>query len=183
MRWRVHGERFVYDNPWMRVALVDVEIPDGPRFEHHVLRATAHASGCAVVRGGAVLLIWRHRFTTDTWGWELPAGRVDPGETPEAAAVREAEEEAGWRPVGPIGHLLTWHPVNGIGDHTFHAFMAHDAIDCGGPSDPGESERIAWVPLAEARQLLRSGQVLDGLSVGALGYLFAFADDLGIAGT
>ncbi len=45
-----------------------------------------------------VLLLWRHRFITDTWGWEIPAGGIDPGETPPDAAARETLEETGWEP-------------------------------------------------------------------------------------
>ena len=48
MEWTVHGERMVYDNEWMRVALVDVELPSGARFEHHVLRMPAQAAGVIV---------------------------------------------------------------------------------------------------------------------------------------
>ena len=45
-----------------------------------------------------MLLLWRHRFITDTWGWEIPAGRVEAGEALEDAARREAIEETGWAP-------------------------------------------------------------------------------------
>ena len=90
MRWTVHGERTVYDSPWVRVTLADVEIPGGRRFEHHVVRSTAPAAG-VVVRDEArgVLMLWRHRFITDTRGWEVPAGRREPGESSEQAAARE----------------------------------------------------------------------------------------------
>src|SRR5690606_39698171 len=90
MRWLVHGERPLYQSEWVDLTLVDVEVPDGPRFEHHVVRMPAAAAATVVHdpdRG--VLLLWRHRFVTDTWGWELPAGRIDDGETPEQAAARE----------------------------------------------------------------------------------------------
>ena len=76
MRWTVHGERVIYDSEWIRLALADVELPSGKRFEHHVVRMPYEAAGTVVDdpdRG--VLLLWRHRFTTDTWGWEIPAGR------------------------------------------------------------------------------------------------------------
>ena len=114
MRWTVHGERVIYDSEWIRLALADVELPSGKRFEHHVVRMPYEAAGTVVDdpdRG--VLLLWRHRFTTDTWGWEIPAGRVDEGETPAEAATRETVEEAGWRP-GPLTLMTTYYPHNGI---------------------------------------------------------------------
>jgi 8-oxo-dGTP pyrophosphatase MutT (NUDIX family) len=113
MRWTVHGERTVYDSDWVRLALVDVEIPGegGRRFLHHVIQMPQPASGVVVhdaARG--VLLLWRHRFVTDTWGWEIPAGRAEAGETPRQAAAREVLEETGWQP-GPLRELATTTPT------------------------------------------------------------------------
>ena len=50
----------------------------------------------AVDPARGVLALWRHRFITDTWGWEIPAGRLEAGETAEQAARRETLEETGW---------------------------------------------------------------------------------------
>src|SRR3954468_23951777 len=128
MRWTVHGERFVYESPWVSVALVDVEIPGERRFEHHALRMRFGASGTVVhdpERG--VLLLWRHRFITDTWGWEIPAGGMDEGESPADAAAREVLEETGWR-AGALRFLTTFHPSNGLSDQRFHAFLADGAV-------------------------------------------------------
>ena len=168
MRWTVHGERTVYDSEWMRLALVDVELPGGARFDHHVVRYPHAASGTVIVdpdRG--VLLLWRHRFITDSWGWEIPGGRLEPGETPEQAAAREAEEETGWRP-GPLRHLATYAPSNGTTDQIFHMFMADGATHVGDPVDRWESERIEWVPADDVRALVTKGAVRDGLSLTAL---------------
>lgn len=167
MRWTVHGERALYDSPWVGLALVDVEVPGGPRFEHHVVRAPSAAGTVVADPQRGVLMLWRHRFITDTWGWEVPAGRVDDGEEPAAAASREVLEETGWRP-GPLTHLATWHPSNGLSDQRFSAYVADGAAHVGEPSDPSESEQVAWVPVDRLRELLREGAVLDGLSLTAL---------------
>ncbi len=174
MRWTVHGERSIYESEWVSLSLVDVEIPGERRFDHHVVRVPAPAAGVAVVdeRQG-VLLLWRHRFITDTWGWEVPAGRVDAGESLEEAAAREVLEETGWAP-GPLTPLVTYHPTNGMSDTTFTAFRAQGATYVGDPTDPSESERIEWVPLAVVADALRDGRILDGLSVVALLHLLAF---------
>lgn len=168
MRWTVHGERPLYESEWMGLSLVDVELPSGARFEHHVLRMPAGAAGVVVDdpdRG--VLLLWRHRFITDTWGWEIPAGRIDEGEAPMDAAAREVLEESGWRP-GPLQPLVTFHPTNGTSDTTFHVFASASAEHVGEPSDPDEAERIEWLPWDRVREELRAGHVRDGMTLTAL---------------
>lgn len=174
MRWTVHGEREIYDSDWVRLVLVDVEVPGVDRFDHHVVRYPRPASGTVVhdaERG--VLLLWRHRFITDTWGWEVPAGGLDPGETPEDAAVRETREETGWRP-GPLTELGSYAPSNGSSDQVFHVFVADGATHEGDPTDVGESERVEWVPVDAVRGLITGGQVTDGLSLTSLLWALAF---------
>jgi 8-oxo-dGTP pyrophosphatase MutT (NUDIX family) len=165
VRWTVHGERSIYDSEWMCLRLTDVELPDGHRFEHHVVRYPHDAAGTVVVdpdRG--VLLLWRHRFITDTWGWEIPAGRVDPGETPVHAAAREVLEETGWRP-GDLRPIVSYHPSNGSADQVFHLFVADGAERVGDPVDAFESERIEWVTPERIRAEIRAGRMPDGMSL------------------
>jgi 8-oxo-dGTP pyrophosphatase MutT (NUDIX family) len=167
VRWTVHGERTLYESDWLRLAFADVELPSGERFDHHVIRFPRPASAAVVIdpeRG--VLLIWRHRFVVDTWGWEVPAGRTDPGESPEEAAVRETTEETGWRPER-LRALGAYHPVPGTLYQTFHLFVADGAEQVGEP-DEDEVERVEWKPVEEVRALLRDGSITDGLSLVAL---------------
>ena len=173
MRWTVHGERSIYESEWISLQMVDVEIPGGERFEHHVVRMPAQAAGAVVhdpERG--LLLLWRHRFITDTWGWEIPAGRIDAGESPVDAAARETLEETGWRP-GALRPLVHFQPTNGLSDQVFHIFIAAGATHVGPPADPGESERIEWVPLDDVRALVAREEMQDGLSLTAVCYALA----------
>ncbi len=77
--WTVHGERTICDSECMSLRLVDVETPSGKRFDHHVARIPAEVAATLVV-DRRVLMSRRYRFVSDTWCWELPAGRIDPGE-------------------------------------------------------------------------------------------------------
>lgn len=172
MRWTVHGERAIYESEWVHLTLVDVEVPGGPRFDHHVVRATAPAAGVIPYdpeRG--VLLLWRHRFIPDAWGWEIPAGRVDEGESILQAAAREAYEETGWRP-GPLTPLVSYFPTPGLSDQAFNIFVAAGATHVGDPVDASESERVEWVTVDRLRDEIAAGRVVDGLSL--TGLLHAF---------
>jgi 8-oxo-dGTP pyrophosphatase MutT (NUDIX family) len=174
MKWTVHGRRTVYESDWVNVTIEDVEIPGGRRLEHHVLRMPRESVAVAVFDEDAarVLLLWRHRFISDAWGWEIPAGWVDPGEQPEAAARREVEEETGWTP-GPLTELCRYFAVPGISDLRFTLYRADGATYQGAPLDPSESTRVEWVPVTDLRELIDKGQLTDGPSL--LGLSLALA--------
>lgn len=173
MRWTVHGERSLYDSDWVNLRLVDIEIPGGARFEHHVVRTRPAAGAVVHDRALGVLLLWRHRFVTDTWGWEIPAGRVEDNETPLAAAAREVLEETGWQP-GPLMPLGSYFPNNGVADTAFHLFVADGAREIGEVADWSESERVEWLTVDAVRSAITEGQILDGMSLTALCWALAF---------
>ncbi|MFF2652593.1 NUDIX domain-containing protein [Streptomyces sp. NPDC058045] len=162
-RWRVHGSRREYRSPWLEVRVSDVEQPDGTRVDYHhvVLRRVAVA---AVVVDGRVLMLWRHRFLTGTWAWELPMGLVEDGETPAAAAAREAEEETGWRP-GPLRPLVYAEPWAGISDSEHHVLRADSATRVGDPVERNEAGLLRWVPLGDLRGMIRDRRIVSSATL------------------
>jgi 8-oxo-dGTP pyrophosphatase MutT (NUDIX family) len=169
MRWEVHGTRPTYLSEWVEVWLDDVEIPDVRRLEHHRIHFPKSSVTAVCVNGDKTLMIWRHRYITDTWGWEVPAGWCEPGEDPDAAVRREIEEETGWRAAAATP-MTTYHAINGISDMTFTAYLAEDFSYLGPPTDRSESTRVEWLPLAEVPKLMEDRRVTDGPSLLALSY-------------
>ena len=165
--WKNLGEREVYSNPWLRINLAGVELPDGRHLDHYLMRVRPVAVATVVNESDEALLLWRHRFITDTWGWELAAGGVEAGESPQQAAAREMLEETGWRP-GPLQHLLTVEPTNGLTDAVHHVYWSRSADYLGPPQDDFESERREWVPLARVPELIAKGEVRSASTVAAL---------------
>ncbi|MET8539951.1 NUDIX hydrolase [Kitasatospora sp. NPDC004799] len=170
MEWQVFGRRQVYGSPWVELWLDDVDIPGVGRIDHHVLRYPRSSTTAVVTNGaGEFLLLYRHRFITGHWGWEVPAGWVEPGEEPAAAVAREVEEETGWRP-GRVELLTEYDAMAGIGDAHFHAYHVTGCTRIGEPEDVSEASRVEWVPESEVVKLLTSGGVPDGPSHAALSY-------------
>jgi hypothetical protein len=71
-----------------------------------------------------------------------------------------------------VSPLCSFSPANGVLGQTFHIFMSHDAVEVGEP-DVNEATRIEWFTPDEIRELLRQGQINDGLSLGAVAYALA----------
>lgn len=170
-RWRVHGSLRVYTSEWVNVDLDDVEIPGGRRFDHHVLRFPRLSVGAVVVSADQIRLLWRHRFTTDRWGWEIPAGWSEEGEDPAQAALREVEEETGYR-ASTAELLTTYHPMSGISAHKYWVFVV-SGVRRVGKAEKAEASRVEWVPIPKVREFLATGQVPDGPSLTALAFFLA----------
>jgi len=163
MRWHIHGEEEAWGSPWLSVRRIDVEQPDGERVDYHAIRL-ADVAAAVITVDAHVLLMWRHRFLTDTWAWELPMGIVEPGEAPIHAAAREAEEETGWRP-GPLVELIRSQPGAGIMDSTHHVFRATTARRIGAPTERNESDRIEWIPLSGIPGMIARHEILSGITL------------------
>ncbi|MGW3651523.1 NUDIX hydrolase [Streptomyces sp. NPDC000878] len=174
MEWKTHGERRIYTNKWVNLCLVDVQQPDGRRWEYHVVRLRHLAVAAVVNDRQEVLMMWRHRFITDSWAWELPMGLVEEGESPEEAAAREVLEETGWRP-GPIKPLIYAEPANGITDSQHHVFRADGATYDGPPTEKNESDRIEWIPLSEVRGMIDRREIVSSGSL--VGLLYVLMDE------
>ena len=165
--WKVHGTRTIYDNPWVRLDLVDLEQPGGRRFEHHVVRLPAAAVAVAVDDEDRVLMLYRHRFVADRWGYELPGGLVDDGEEPIEAIAREIEEETGYR-AGSISRLLSFEPMVGMVESPHHLFIATNLQFVGEPTETTEAERLEWVPLTSVSGLIARGEIWNSGTLIAL---------------
>ena len=119
-------------------------------------------------------MMWRQRFATDEWGWELPGGILDPGEDPAACAVREVVEETGWRP-GAVEHLISFQPMPGMVDTPHKIYLSRSAEKVGEPSDREEAARVEWVPAERAIDLASKGELLGAGSLVGLLYLLCIS--------
>ncbi|MHB8766217.1 MAG: NUDIX hydrolase [Deferrisomatales bacterium] len=151
----------------MDLGLEEVELPDGRSLELEVVRHPGGAAVVAVDAQGRVCLVRQWRHAAGGWLWEVPAGKLDPGENPLETARRELEEEAGaragaWQSLGAV--LMT----PGFCDEVIHLYLARDLTPV--PTRHGAHELIEvhWVPFADALEWARSGELRDAKTVIAL---------------
>jgi ADP-ribose pyrophosphatase len=116
-------------------------------------------------QAGRVAMVEQYRPAVDAVTWELPAGRCDLGEDPEAAARREFEEETGMR-AETLRLLLRFWPAPGMSDEVMHLYLGSDLST--GQQQPDADEeilRVLWLTANQRQKALRSGQIADAKTV------------------
>lgn len=158
-----------------RVITVNVEHVDLPNGQHAQLEIVRHPGGASVVAVDAqqrVCMLRQHRHAGGGWVWELPAGKLEPGEAPLLTAQRELIEEAGvsalhWQSLGSIL------PSPGVLAETIHLYLARGLTPAATAHEQHEVIEVHWLPLHEAWQRAVTGEYRDGKTV--IGLLRAHA--------
>jgi ADP-ribose diphosphatase len=164
---RVHGHQRLYSGHVIDLDVDDVLEPSGVRARREVVRQRGSVAALPVHADGRVVLVRQYRYAVDATVWELPAGRRDPGETPEAGARRELEEETGLR-AARLEPLLVFWTTPGFCDEVMHLFRA-TALEPF-PARPEADERIetATFTLAEALAMISRGEIREAKTLVAL---------------
>jgi len=166
----LHESRRIYDSPWCGLRRDVVVLPDGAHQEYHVFEVSDAAVVVPVLPDGSIVLIGQYRYPHGKTHWEVPAGRIGEGETPESAIERELLEETGYSP-GRMVPLPGFYPTNGISAHYAHAFYALGCEKVAEPEPDASEQLIVRVHgLDEVRALLRAGLIEDGFTAIALMY-------------
>ena len=145
-------------------------LPDGRIVGQHVVCQPAVALVVClrhVLQQPEILMIREYRPIHDQVMWEVPGGDLQPGETPEAAALRELREESGYR--GSSARLLFSCAASpGSSDEIYH-YCAVDGLEPGEPAPmEDESIEVAWLPLAQAADMAARGEVRNAAAAIAI---------------
>ncbi|MBV9272227.1 MAG: NUDIX hydrolase [Candidatus Eremiobacteraeota bacterium] len=119
---------------------------------------------------GRVILVRQYRHATGRDLWELPAGKADDDETPEAGARRELHEETGFK-AGSMDRLWSVYPTPGFCDEVLHIFYARDLQPGAQKLDEDEQIEVREFAVNEALDLQASGQIGDMKTLLALTWL------------
>jgi ADP-ribose pyrophosphatase len=140
----------------------DVTLPNGRQTKVEVVRHPRSVVLIPMPTPASVILVRQYRFAVNQWLWELPAGSVDEGEEPEAAARRECNEEIGQIPQA-VMRLGTFLPTPGYCDEemVFFKVSSLETPDTAAQQDDDEDIEVKTFMLAEARDMIRRGEISD----------------------
>ena len=146
-----------------------VRMPNGREVTLDVVRHPRSVVLLPVPAPRHIILIRQYRYAVNRWLWELPAGSVDAGEEPEAAAVRECHEEIGQVP-DTIVRLASLYPTPGFCDEEMLFFRLSGLTTPTQAATPDEDEDIEprTFQLSEAREMIRRGEIVDMKTVAGL---------------
>lgn len=178
MAFDLHDEaKVIHRGVRVTLRAVDLAGPDGERHRREV----AEAADAVVVlpwvadgqtagfdfRGRGVVLIRNERFAVKQTLWELPAGTVEPGESPDDCAPRELIEETGYRAESVV-KLTEFFPTPGFCTELLHAYRAEGLTFVGQELDATEKITVQVVAWDRAMSMVRDGTIRDGKTIATL---------------
>lgn len=168
------SRKVIYESPWINLYVDRVRLPNGHVLEQHHLLELGLGSVSAIIEDsrGRILLVQLYRYPSDSFEWELPAGRMEAGETALEAVQREVLEETGYRAIH-YEEMLSYYPVNGVSNHRLSIFRCR-AAEHAGTFDAREISEVRWYEKEEIRRMIQEKQIKDGLSLIGLLYYLSF---------
>jgi len=159
--------RVIYRGRKIDLALQRVTLADGRTADREVILHRGAVALVPMVDRDHVCLIRNHRYSVGETLIEVPAGTIDPGESPAETAARELAEETGYR-AGRLRELDAWYVSPGVFTERMHLFLCEDLA--AGPTDHQPDERLEnlVVPWAEALAMVRDGRICDAKTMLAL---------------
>ncbi|HXP65889.1 MAG TPA: NUDIX hydrolase [Steroidobacteraceae bacterium] len=151
----------------VQVSTHRLRFSNGTEYDTDYIRHPGAAAVVAVDGSNRVCLVRQYRHAVDDFLWEIPAGKLDPGEPPEVCAVRELREETGvaatrWAPMG------IYIPAPSLFTELIHLYLARDLTAGAANPDADEELEMQWMPLEEAIGKVLRGEWNDGKTAMAL---------------
>jgi ADP-ribose pyrophosphatase len=161
--------RVVYSGRILTLEVDRVIEPGGIEVEREVVRHAGAAVILPMTAEDRLVLVRQYRYAVNDFLWEIPAGHIAPGESPDETARRELAEETGLHPAR-LEKLTAFFPSPGFSDEVMHLFLATDLQERSACPDEDESIEVGQFTLEEAATLLSQGDIRDGKTI--LGLMF-----------
>jgi len=156
--------REIHKGKTIHVFSEDVKLPNGKTI---VLDLVRHPGASAVVplkSNGDVVLVHQYRHATGGYLYEIPAGKLSKNENPKDCAIRETEEEIGYR-VGKLQKLTSIFTAPGFCDEIIHLYLGTELVSSTQNLDEDEIIEIVELPFEEAMSKIVDQNIRDAKSI------------------
>jgi len=157
----------IYKGRIVHLFLEDVTLPNGVALTLEMVRHPGASAVVALDDAGDVTLVRQYRHAVGGFLWEIPAGKLDGDEAPEVCAARELREEAGLQ-AGELRRLGAIYTAPGFCDEKIHLFLARGLTPVPQQLEEDEVLTVERVPLRQALEMIRSGEIQDAKSIAGL---------------
>jgi ADP-ribose pyrophosphatase len=157
----------VYEGRQFTFAVDDITLPNGVQTEIALVRHPGSTAIVPIDHRGRVILTRQYRHPVAAYTLEVPAGTMDPGESPLACARRELEEETGFK-AGELTEITRVHILPSYSDEVIVVYLARDLTPTRQNPDPDEIIEVETYPMNDAMQLIEEGNITDALTILAL---------------
>ena len=157
----------VYRGRALGLRIDTVQKPNGKRTTRDVVEHSDCVVIVAIDEADKVLLVRQFRYAVDRNLLELPAGGIEPGETPDQAVCRELQEETGYFP-RRLERLGGFYAAPGYCTEYLYLYLATDLVPSPLHAEDTEGIELVRVPSSEVRNLVASGEICDAKSIAGL---------------
>ena len=157
----------VYDGRILNLRVDQLMLGNGKTAKREIIEHRGAAAIVPIIQGRDVVLVRQYRYAVATDLLEVPAGTMEQGETPEKCAVRELEEETGYR-CKEIEKILEFFPVPGYSTEKIHVYIAKGLSKSKMNTEDDEQISVEILPMENALEKVRSGEIHDAKSICAL---------------
>jgi ADP-ribose pyrophosphatase len=159
--------RIIYRGRKLDLAVQLTPLADGTLAEREIVVHPGAVVLLPFVNFDHVCMLQIHRWAAGRTLWELPAGTLDPGESPESTAARELREETGYT-AARLEKLAEWWVSPGILTERMHLFLCEDLTPGATAHQPDERIQPRVIPWSLALDMIRSGEIQDAKTMTAL---------------
>lgn len=172
------GSRREYTGRVINLDIDTVRFPNGKTGELEIIRHSGASAvlpflGDPTAEDPQILLIRQYRYAADGFIYEIPAGRLEPGEPPEECAIRELREETGCT-AEKMAHLYTMYTTPGFTDEKIHLFVATGLTRGDSALEADEFVEVVPMQMSAALKMIKDGTITDAKTALSILYVAGF---------
>lgn len=164
----------IFDGRIITLQVDDVTLPNGETSKREIIKHPGAVAVIAITKENKIVLVEQYRKPLEKSLVEIPAGKLEPGENPMIAAIRELEEETGYT-TNNLSFITSFYTSPGFADELLHLYITDDIVKVDQPRalDDDEFVEVLELTLDEAKQYVEEERIHDVKTAYAVLYLHA----------